>query len=132
MNRHSLLQADLPRRWKRLIAPLNLIWPNTGSPGFEIHRPEGIGVGLNGYWNHVSSVWRFLRRRFEAPWWMRSTGFFLTLAAVCAMLGIAGASYAVTLICGAVAALIAEHVVEAWWLRRERQRDVANGYIRES
>jgi hypothetical protein len=80
----------------------------------------------------VSSVWRFLRRRFEAPWWLRITGFLPTLATVCAALGIAGASYPVTLICGAVAALIAEHVVEAWWLRRERQRDVANGYIRES
>jgi hypothetical protein len=31
MNRHSLLQADLPRRWKRLIWRLNLSWPNTGS-----------------------------------------------------------------------------------------------------
>jgi hypothetical protein len=31
MNRHSLLHAALPRRWKRLIARLNLIWPNTGS-----------------------------------------------------------------------------------------------------
>jgi hypothetical protein len=28
---HSLRQVVLPRRWKRLIARLNLIWPNTGS-----------------------------------------------------------------------------------------------------
>jgi hypothetical protein len=31
MNLHSLRQAVLPRRWKRLIARLNLIWPKTGS-----------------------------------------------------------------------------------------------------
>lgn len=63
---------------------------------------------------------------------MRSAGFFLALAAVCAVLGVAGASYSAALICGAVAAFVAEHVVEAWWLRRERQRDAANGYVRES
>jgi hypothetical protein len=63
---------------------------------------------------------------------MRSTGFFLTLAAMCAALGFAGVTYSVTLSCAAAAALIAEHVVEAWWLRRERRRDLASGYIRES
>jgi len=31
IRRHSLRQAALPRRWKRLIARLNLIWPKTGS-----------------------------------------------------------------------------------------------------
>jgi len=31
INLHSLRQAALPRRWKRLIARLNLIWPKTGS-----------------------------------------------------------------------------------------------------
>ena len=98
----------------------------------KIRRRERIGMGVNGYWSRVSRVWGFLRRGFEAPWWMRSAGFFLALAAVCAVLGVAGASYSAALICGAVAAFVAEHVVEAWWLRRERQRDAANGYVRES
>jgi hypothetical protein len=93
---------------------------------------SGIARGLTGYWDRVSSVWRFLRRGFEAPWWMRTSGFLLTLATVCAALGIAGASYSVTLLGGALGALVAEHVIEAWWLRRERQRDLANGYIRKS
>jgi hypothetical protein len=28
-----------------------------------------------------------------------------------------------------LAGLIADQVVEAWWLRRERQRDAANRYV---
>jgi hypothetical protein len=35
-----------------------------------------------------------------------------------------------TLVCGAAAGLVAELMVEAWWLRRERWRDLANGYAR--
>jgi hypothetical protein len=40
-----------------------------------------------------------------------------------------GAGFAATLGGGALAGLIADQIVEAWWLRRERQRDVANGYV---
>jgi hypothetical protein len=45
MNRHSLLQADLPRRWKRRIARLNLIWPNTGLDGDLALAVERAPVG---------------------------------------------------------------------------------------
>jgi hypothetical protein len=31
IGRHSERQADLPRRWKRSIRRLNLVWANTGS-----------------------------------------------------------------------------------------------------
>jgi hypothetical protein len=62
---------------------------------------------------------------------MRTSAYLVTMALVWVALGIGGAGFAATLACGALAGIIAEQVVEAWWLRRERQRDVANGYVRE-
>jgi hypothetical protein len=51
------------------------------------------------------------------------------MGTVWVVLGILGAGFAATLGGGALAGLIADQIVEAWWLRRERQRDVANGYV---
>jgi hypothetical protein len=62
---------------------------------------------------------------------MRTTAYLLTMAMVWAVLGVLGAGFAATLGGGALAGLIADQTVEAWWLRRERQRDVANGYVRK-
>ena len=74
-------------------------------------------------------MWRFLLRKSEAPWWMRTSAYLLTMGTVWVVLGILGAGFAATLGGGALAGLIADQIVEAWWLRRERQRDVANGYV---
>jgi hypothetical protein len=51
------------------------------------------------------------------------------MGTVWVVLGILGAGFAATLGGGVLAGLIADQIVEAWWLRRERQRDVANGYV---
>jgi hypothetical protein len=50
------------------------------------------------------------------------------MAVTWATLGVAGLSLSVTLVCGALAGFIAQQIAEAWWLRREHRRDVANGY----
>ena len=60
---------------------------------------------------------------------MRTSAYLLTMGMVWVVLGILGAGFAATLGGGALAGLIADQIVEAWWLRRERQRDVANGYV---
>ena len=60
---------------------------------------------------------------------MRTSAYLLTMGTVWVVLGILGAGFAATLGGGALAGLIADQIVEAWWLRRERQRDVANGYV---
>ena len=57
------------------------------------------------------------------------SAYLLTMGTVWVVLGILGAGFAATLGGGALAGLIADQIVEAWWLRRERQRDVANGYV---
>ena len=44
------------------------------------------------------------------------------------VVGLAGAGFAVTLASGAAAGLAAEIAVDAWWRRRERQRDLRNAY----
>ncbi len=62
---------------------------------------------------------------------MRTSAYLLTAATVWVALGVVGAGFAATLGGGAVAGLLADQVVEVWWLRRERQRDVANGYVRK-
>jgi hypothetical protein len=50
------------------------------------------------------------------------------MAATWVMLGVAGLSFGVTLVGGAWAGFVAQQIVEAWWLRREHRRDLANGY----
>jgi hypothetical protein len=78
----------------------------------------------------VASFLRLLRRKNEAPWGLRASAYFLTMATTWAALGVAGVRFTLTLVCGALAGLVAELIVEAWWLRRERRRDLANGYAR--
>jgi hypothetical protein len=46
------------------------------------------------------------------------------------VLAIAGLGFTATLFGGLVAALPAEAVAHIWWRRRERRRDLANGYVR--
>ena len=71
-----------------------------------------------------------LRHKNEAPWGLRASAYLLTMATTWAALGVAGVRFTLTLVCGALAGFAAELIVEAWWLRRERRRDLANGYTR--
>jgi hypothetical protein len=76
----------------------------------------------------VAGLSRLLGRKNEAPWGLRASAYFLTMATTWAALGVAGVRFTLTLVCGAAAGLVAELIVEAWWLRRERRRDLASGY----
>jgi len=78
----------------------------------------------------VVSFSRLLRRKNEAPWGLRASAYFLTMAMTWAALGVAGVRFTLTVVCGALAGLVAELIVEGWWLRRERRPDLANGYAR--
>ena len=60
---------------------------------------------------------------------MRTSAYLLTMVTVWVVLASLGAGFAATLGGGALAGLIADQIVEAGWLRRERQRNVANGYV---
>jgi hypothetical protein len=61
---------------------------------------------------------------------LRASAYLLTMVTTWAALGFAGVRFTLTLVCGAFAGLVAELIVEAWWLRRERRRDLANSYAR--
>jgi len=79
--------------------------------------------------SRARDVRRLLGRRFEAPTALRYPVYLLTAIVAWSVVGLAGAGFVATLCSGAVAGLVAELGVEAWWVRRERRRDRASGYV---
>ena len=77
----------------------------------------------------MSKLKRFLRWRYASPAGMRYAAQIGAMIATWVVLGIAGLGFTATLFGGLAAALLAEGVAHLWWRRRERRRDVANGYV---
>ncbi|MEN3279991.1 MAG: hypothetical protein V7607_1131 [Solirubrobacteraceae bacterium] len=77
----------------------------------------------------VSKLKRFLRWRYESPAGMRYAAQIAAMIVTWVVLGIAGLGFTATLFGGLAAGLLAEAATHLWWRRRERRRDLANGYV---
>jgi hypothetical protein len=76
----------------------------------------------------VSKLLRLLRAKYASPLGLRYPIYLATVIVVWGVLSVAGVGLAVALASGAAAGFAAEIAVDAWWRRRERQRDLRNGY----
>jgi hypothetical protein len=77
----------------------------------------------------VSKLTRLLRAKPSSPGGLRYAVELATMIVVWAALGFAHVSFGPTIVCGVAAALVAEFAFEARWRRRERQRDLENGFV---
>jgi hypothetical protein len=77
----------------------------------------------------VSKLTRLLRAKPASPGGLRYAVELATMIVVWAALGFAHVSFGPTIVSGAAAGLVAEFAFEAWWRRRERQRDLENGFV---
>jgi hypothetical protein len=77
----------------------------------------------------VSRPTRLLRAKPASPGSLRYAVNLATMIVVWAALGFAHVRFGLAIVSGAAAGLLAEFVFEAWWRRRERQRDRKNGFV---
>jgi F0F1-type ATP synthase membrane subunit c/vacuolar-type H+-ATPase subunit K len=77
----------------------------------------------------VSKLTRLLRAKSAAPGGLRYAAYLATMIVVWAALAVAHVGFGPTIVFGFAAGLVAELAVEAWWRRRERQRDLKNGFV---
>jgi hypothetical protein len=77
----------------------------------------------------VSKLARLLRAKPASPGGLRYGVNLATMVVAWAALGVAHVSFGRAIVSGFAAGLVAELTLEAWWRRRERQRDLKNRFV---
>jgi len=77
----------------------------------------------------VSKLTRVPRAKPTSPGGLRYAAYLATMIVAWAALAVAHVGFGPAIVSGAAAGLVAELAVEAWWRRRERQRDLENAFV---
>jgi hypothetical protein len=77
----------------------------------------------------VSKLTSALRAKPTAPGALRYPVYLATVIVVWSALSLAHVGFARAAVFGAGAGFVADLALEAWWRRRERQRDLENGFV---